>query len=66
MEQDVWRCDVTKNPVGTDTRPAGVPCKCQACTMVAKIGWLEGLLRGRDNYIVSIGRWQDFCDGLPD
>lgn len=27
----VLRCEVTKNPCGTDTRPAGVPCPCESC-----------------------------------
>ncbi len=26
------RCYVTGNHVGTDTRPTGSPCKCQACS----------------------------------
>ena len=27
-----WRCDVTGNPVGTDTRMIGAPpCDCQGC-----------------------------------
>lgn len=28
----IWRCDVTGNPVGTDTRMIGAPaCECQGC-----------------------------------
>lgn len=36
-----------------------------------KLEWLYDLLRGRDNYIVSIGKWSDFVstlrqkDGVP-
>ena len=26
-----FRCEVTGNPCGTDTRPAGSPCQCKAC-----------------------------------
>lgn len=25
------RCEITKNPCGTDTRPAGLPCLCKEC-----------------------------------
>lgn len=31
IETHVWRCDVTKNPVGTDTEMLGCPCRCQGC-----------------------------------
>ena len=31
VERIVMRCDVTKNPCGTDTRPVGMPCLCKTC-----------------------------------
>lgn len=32
MIERPWRCDVTGNPVGTDTRMVGAPpCDCQGC-----------------------------------
>jgi hypothetical protein len=37
-----WRCDVTGNPVGTDTRMVGAPdCDCQGCRSADKIEGLE-------------------------
>lgn len=38
-------CDVTKNPVGTDTEMIGRPCQCQACAAARRIEELEGELR---------------------
>ena len=38
MTDIVMRCDVTKNPVGTDTRMIGGPdCACQGCQAAALI-----------------------------
>lgn len=38
----VWRCDITGNPVGTDTRMIGAPnCGCQGCRAADKIEGLE-------------------------
>lgn len=31
IKEFVERCEVTTNPVGTDTRPIGQPCKCASC-----------------------------------
>lgn len=28
----VLRCEVTGNPVGTDTRQVGFPCRCENCS----------------------------------
>lgn len=39
---NIWRCDVTGNPVGTDTRMIGAPdCGCQGCRAADKIDGLE-------------------------
>lgn len=38
------RCDVTKNPVGTDTEMIGRPCQCQACAAARRIAELEAAL----------------------
>lgn len=29
--KDPPRCEVTKNPCGSDTKPAGVTCSCKTC-----------------------------------
>lgn len=54
---DVWRCDITGNPVGTDTRMVGAPpCECQGC-------------KGYDKDVEAIARIIDpvaFLNGLPD
>lgn len=43
---EVWRCDITGNPVGTDTRMIGAPdCGCQGCRAADKIDGLEEDLR---------------------
>ena len=31
----------------------------------AEVARLEALLKGRDDFIVSKGLWQEFCDQLP-
>lgn len=37
-----WRCDITGNPVGTDTRMIGAPpCVCQGCRAAAHIETLS-------------------------
>lgn len=41
---DIWRCDITGNPVGTDTRRVGCPCKCQGCKAGAEIERLRALI----------------------
>lgn len=46
--ETVWRCEVTRNPVGTDTVMIGRPCQCQACRMAAEIGRLRALLSDKD------------------
>lgn len=39
------RCDVTKNPVGTDTRKIGEPpCDCQGCACAGRIAELEAFI----------------------
>ena len=39
-----WHCDVTRNPVGTDTVMIGAsPCDCQGCRAAARIEALEKL-----------------------
>ena len=49
LEADVerpWRCDVTGNPVGTDTRMIGAPpCDCQGCRAADRIAVLAQQLR---------------------
>jgi hypothetical protein len=41
-QANVWRCDVTGNPVGTDTRMIGAPpCQCQGCRAAAEIERLQ-------------------------
>ena len=38
MPAQPWRCDVTGNPVGTDTRAIGAaPCACQGCRAASEI-----------------------------
>lgn len=34
---NIWHCRLTGNPVGTDTRPIGHPCKCEGCRAAAEI-----------------------------
>ena len=47
-----WHCDITKNPVGTDTVMIGAPpCDCQGCRAAARIEALEAALRERDTLI---------------
>lgn len=49
-----WRCDVTRNPVGTDTRMAGAPpCPCQGCRSAAYIERLEAALEDCVSYIAG-------------
>lgn len=36
-----WRCDVTGNPVGTDTQRVGYQCMCQGCRAAAEIARLQ-------------------------
>lgn len=51
----MWRCDVTKNPVGTDTRMIGAPpCKCQGCRASAIIEAQEDALEARDKTIAEL------------
>lgn len=38
------RCAKTGNPCGTDTRPIGHPCQCDACLAHAEIEHLRGHL----------------------
>jgi hypothetical protein len=38
-----WRCDVTKNPVGTDTEVIGHSCQCQGCRAGREIERLRAL-----------------------
>jgi hypothetical protein len=46
-----WHCDVTKNPVGTDTVMIGAPpCDCQGCRAAARIEALETAL----NYVADM------------
>jgi hypothetical protein len=41
-----WHCDISKNPVGTDTVMIGAPpCDCQGCRAAARIEALEAALR---------------------
>lgn len=42
--RDPWRCDVTGNPYGTDTRMIGKPCLCQGCRAADRIEKLEAAL----------------------
>lgn len=42
----VWRCDVTGNPVGTDTVMIGAPpCDCQGCRAAAEIDRLHDIIK---------------------
>jgi hypothetical protein len=36
-----WRCNVTGNPVGSDTLMLGKPCECQGCRACDEIGRLS-------------------------
>ena len=36
-----WRCDVTGNPVGTDTQMIGYTCDCQGCRAYAELSRLR-------------------------
>lgn len=45
MSAITWRCDITKNPVGTDTKMIGAPpCICQGCVAAAREEQLGGAL----------------------
>jgi hypothetical protein len=46
---DVARCEVTKNPVGTDTWAAGHECKCASCQKLMEV--LDRALRRSVNSI---------------
>lgn len=48
---DIWRCDITGNPVGTDTRMVGCTCKCQGCKAGAEIERLLAALKDARNCI---------------
>lgn len=44
---EIWRCDVTGNPYGTDTRMiGGPPCLCQGCRAAATIERLTAEVAG--------------------
>lgn len=47
----MWRCDVTKNPVGTDTRMIGAPeCECQGCRAAKLEDALRRVVRDVNDY----------------
>ena len=49
-----WHCDITKNPVGTDTVMIGAPpCDCQGCRAADRIEALEAALRCADQFITN-------------
>jgi len=39
-----WRCDVTGNPVGTDTQRFGYTCDCQGCRAESALAKSEEIL----------------------
>lgn len=46
MSDPVWRCEMTNNPVGTDTVMVGAePCGCQGCRAFAETNRLKAALR---------------------
>jgi hypothetical protein len=58
----VWRCDVTRNPVGTDTVKIGAPpCSCQGCRAAREIASLRHPFRGCDNM-----DWNYLASVIPD
>ena len=51
LDAKAWRCDVTGNPVGTDTVMVGAPpCQCQGCRAAERIAELE---RGMETAITK-------------
>lgn len=61
---DIWRCDVTKNPVGTDTRMVGRPCQCQGCRAAEEIERLRSALRLARVHVVMTNRAEGMMDGF--
>mgnify|MGYP006275240163 CR=1 FL=1 len=65
----IWRCDVTGNPVGTDTRPIGAPCQCQGCRAASLLAKqsdeIARLTSERDDVLKSCSHnWTLFNDEL--
>ena len=51
-----WRCDITGNPVGTDTRMIGAgPCNCQGCRAARAIAAMREVLERIDGQAVCVG-----------
>ncbi len=51
-----WRCDITKNPVGTDTVMIGGPiCQCQGCRADRQIDALQDQCAGQEIDLVNQG-----------
>lgn len=58
-----WRCDVTGNPVGTDTRRIGAhPCGCQGCRAADEIERLRAAVVELTRIISNIARAQAECN----
>lgn len=53
---EVWCCDVTTNPIGTDTEMVGASCACQACRMSGEIVRLQDALEEVANPLAAIIR----------
>lgn len=61
----IWRCDITGNPVGTDTRMIGAPpCDCQGCRAADHIASLEAALAPFAEWAAKLE--QEFGDHADD
>lgn len=51
-----WRCDVTGNPVGTDTIMVGAPpCNCQGCRAANRVEALSTTIEALKHEVASAG-----------
>lgn len=67
----LWRCEVTNNPVGTDTVAVGYTCMCRGCRGHALAAEVEALKKERDRaertlrYALEVAKDQeDHADSL--
>ncbi|KKL96336.1 hypothetical protein LCGC14_1845570, partial [marine sediment metagenome] len=51
-----WRCDVTNNPIGSDTVMIGAGfCQCQGCRAYRRVDALEDQCAGLEIDLVNAG-----------
>lgn len=59
-----WRCDVTGNPVDTDTRMIGAPpCDCQGCRAASELSRLKAKVEEQAATITQLQKWIDLHRG---